>query len=78
VEEDLVGLVEGINGHLEPHERMAGIVICETPWSVESGVLTHTLKVKRDSVADKYQDAIAILAKAAAGSDRHVATLWIE
>jgi long-chain acyl-CoA synthetase len=78
VEEDLVGLVEGINSQLEPHERMAGIVICKTPWSVESGVLTHTLKVKRDSVADKYQDAIAILAKAAASSDRNVATLWVE
>jgi long-subunit acyl-CoA synthetase (AMP-forming) len=78
VEEDLVGLVEEINSHLEPHERMAGIAICETPWSVESGVLTHTLKVKRDSVADKYQDAIASLASAAASSDRKVATLWLE
>jgi long-subunit acyl-CoA synthetase (AMP-forming) len=57
---------------------MAGIAICETPWSVESGVLTHTLKVKRDSVADKYQDAIAILANAAASSDGKVATLWVE
>jgi long-subunit acyl-CoA synthetase (AMP-forming) len=78
VEEDLVGLVEEINSHLEPHERMAGLAICETPWSVESGVLTHTLKVKRDSVADKYQDAIASLASAAASSDRKVATLWLE
>ena len=63
---------------MEPHERMAGIVICQTPWSVESGVLTHTLKVKRDSVADKFQDAIAMLANAAASSDRDVATLWVE
>jgi len=36
------------------------------------------LKVKRDSVADKYQDAIASLASAAASSDRKVATLWLE
>jgi long-subunit acyl-CoA synthetase (AMP-forming) len=78
VEEDLVGLVEGINSQLEPHERMAGIVICETSWTVESGVLTHTLKVKRDSVADKYQDAIAILANNAASNNRNVATLWVE
>jgi long-subunit acyl-CoA synthetase (AMP-forming) len=78
VEEDLVDLAEAINSQLESHERMAGIVICETPWSVESGVLTHTLKVKRDSVADKYQDAIASLASAAASSDRKVATLWLE
>jgi long-chain acyl-CoA synthetase len=78
VEADLVDLVVQINGQLESHERMSGILICETPWSVESGVLTHTLKVKRDSVADKYQDDIAILANAAASSDRNVATLWVE
>jgi len=78
VEEKLLGLVEEINDQLEPHERMAGIVICREPWTVESGVLTHTLKVKRDGVAEKYQDAVTNLASAAANGDRKITTLWVD
>jgi long-subunit acyl-CoA synthetase (AMP-forming) len=76
VEEKLATFAGDINEKLEPHERIAGIVICKTPWSVESGVLTHTLKVKRESVAEKYEVAIRTMAESIAGNDRGVKALW--
>jgi long-subunit acyl-CoA synthetase (AMP-forming) len=76
VEEKLAAFAGDINEKLEPHERIAGIVICKTPWSVESGVLTHTLKVKRESVAEKYEVAIRTMAESIAGNDRGVKALW--
>jgi long-subunit acyl-CoA synthetase (AMP-forming) len=76
VEQQLVAFTEEVNHRLEPHERIAGIIICDTPWSVESGILTHTLKVKRESVAEVYQVPIEKMAEAMAGAERGVKTLW--
>ena len=76
VEQQLTALAAEINAGLEPHERMAGIIICATPWSVESGVLTHTLKVKRDCVADAYREEIETVASSMAGSGGRIETLW--
>ncbi|MBT4518497.1 MAG: AMP-binding protein, partial [Halieaceae bacterium] len=76
VEQQLAALAAEINADLEPHERIAGIIICATPWSVESGVLTHTLKVKRDCVAEAYRDEIDVVAAAMATSGHRIETLW--
>ena len=72
----LTALATEINGQLEPHERIAGVIICATPWSVENGVLTHTLKVKRDCVAEVFQDEIEAIASAVAESRDGIETLW--
>ena len=46
--------VQSINSKLEKHERIGAIVVSRTPWAQENGVLTHTLKIKRDAVAERY------------------------
>ncbi|MBS0322204.1 MAG: AMP-binding protein [Proteobacteria bacterium] len=38
--------------------RMRRVVVMREPWSVENGLMTPTLKVKRAAVAAKYKDAI--------------------
>lgn len=58
--------VQKINSTLEVHERMSHVVICAEPWSIENGLLTHTLKVLRDDVETHYADS---LQKAMAGDD---------
>lgn len=75
LEQELANVTRNINDKLEPHERIAGIIICKTGWSVESGILTHTMKVKRDIVADVYKADIDKIAKTIAGNERDIEIL---
>jgi long-chain acyl-CoA synthetase len=77
LEQELTIFTQGVNEQLEPHERIGGIIICKTPWSAENGVLTHTLKVKRASVAERYQDVIKEMAEAISGAERSIKILWV-
>jgi len=58
--------LQEMNMTLEAHERMSHLVLCEAPWSIENGLLTHTLKVLRDDVESHHADS---LQKAMAGDD---------
>lgn len=48
--------LEAVNAQLEHHERLDCIVITQLPWTVESGLITPTLKVRRESVEERYLD----------------------
>ena len=50
----LTDWVQSVNQTLEKHERIGALIIGRTPWSQENGVLTHTLKIKRDTVEERY------------------------
>jgi len=43
-----------INGKLEAHEKVGGIIITASSWTTETGELTPTLKVKRHIVEKRY------------------------
>lgn len=62
VQKILIDETEKLNGHLEPHERIAALLICRTLWTVESGMLTHTQKVIREKVRAAFADKIERLA----------------
>lgn len=44
-----------------PDERVAAFVLLDEPFTIENGLLTQTLKVKRPKVAEKYRDTIHTL-----------------
>lgn len=44
-----------------PDERVASFVLLDEPFTIENGLLTQTLKVKRPKVAEKYRDTIDAL-----------------
>jgi long-subunit acyl-CoA synthetase (AMP-forming) len=44
-----------VNATLESHEKLSHIVIDEEPWSIENGLLTPTLKIKRSLLEEKYE-----------------------
>ncbi len=44
-----------INPHLEKHERLEKAVVMKENWTIENGVLTPTLKVKRNQVEKIHQ-----------------------
>lgn len=57
VEAAMNEFVKNVNQQLESHERLAKLVLTTDLWTIESGLLTPTLKLKRQPMEDKYQAA---------------------
>ncbi len=54
IEESLVSTVTEVNGQIEKHEVVGGIRIVDEAWTIENGLLTPTMKVKRAELEEKY------------------------
>ena len=54
LEKSLTLHLQAVNARLEPHEKLDFLAVVVTPWTPESGMVTPTLKVKRDSVESRY------------------------
>jgi long-chain acyl-CoA synthetase len=50
--------LETLNRELEPHERLASLLVVSESWEVDNGLLTPTLKIKRDVIEAKYAGLI--------------------
>ena len=58
LETSLQALLEEVNAHLDPHERVAFIAIVDGPWTVGNGLMTPTLKLKRPVLESRYQGLV--------------------
>ncbi len=47
-----------VNAQFEPHEQLACLVVVREPWSIANGLLTPTLKIRRNLIEDRYQDKV--------------------
>jgi long-chain acyl-CoA synthetase len=54
LEASLASHLKSINSTLDPHERLDCLVIVQQPWTVESGLITPTFKVRRNRIEDVY------------------------
>jgi long-chain acyl-CoA synthetase len=54
LEQGLAELVATVNRQLDAHERLAKLVVTTDPWTIENGMLTPTLKLKRQPMEDRY------------------------
>lgn len=58
VADSLKATLADTNAHLESHERLSNILIVDDEWTTENGLLTPTLKVKRDQLEARYGAAV--------------------
>ena len=59
VESSLKATLSSVNHGLEAHERLARLIIVGDEWTTENGLLTPTLKVKRDVLESRYSELIS-------------------
>ncbi|MEZ4685078.1 MAG: AMP-binding protein [Bacteroidia bacterium] len=50
----LAETLKEVNPGLEHHERLQNIVVLDEPWTPENGMLTPTLKIKRNEVDKRF------------------------
>jgi long-subunit acyl-CoA synthetase (AMP-forming) len=58
VEKSLESTLTDTNKNLESHERLSGIIIVDDEWTTENGLLTPTLKIKRDVLEARYGSTV--------------------
>ncbi|MES2621958.1 MAG: AMP-binding protein [Bacteroidota bacterium] len=56
LKESLTKTLGIVNPELEKHERVQKIVVMKEDWTIENGMLTPTLKIKRNPIESKYQE----------------------
>jgi long-subunit acyl-CoA synthetase (AMP-forming) len=59
VSRSLESHVATTNAGLDPHEHLEKVVVVSDPWTIENGLLTPTLKVKRSAIESRYAPKVA-------------------
>ena len=54
----LSGHVDALNRELDPHEQLQTLVVMADEWTIENGMLTPTLKLKRSAIEARYADHV--------------------
>jgi long-chain acyl-CoA synthetase len=54
IDGEIARIRDEINASVDPHERLQAIVIVREPWTVENGLLTPTMKLKRNAIEERY------------------------
>jgi len=58
-EGQLVADIEAVNGPLEDHEKIAKAIVVKDSWTIDNGIMTPTMKVKRNEVEKRYHNLLA-------------------
>jgi long-chain acyl-CoA synthetase len=70
LERELRALAEAVNADVEKHARIGAVIATSVPWSIENGVLTPTLKLRREQIEQRYGQRAQELALGAAQAGR--------
>lgn len=50
--------VASMNPTLESQEKIAKVIVCDKPWTVDDGYMTPTMKVRRHFIEEMYSDSL--------------------
>lgn len=53
---ELENLLNQVNDQFEDHERLDFLVVVKDPWTIEDGLLTPTMKIRRSVIEEHYVD----------------------
>ncbi len=56
VTQSLQNTLKKVNAELANYERVKKVIICEENWDVNNGLLTPTMKIRRNVLNQRYQD----------------------
>ncbi len=48
-----------LNAELDPHEQLEKLVIMSEEWTVDNGLLTPTMKLKRSAIESRYASLVS-------------------
>ena len=54
IDAELRAHLTAVNQELAHHEKLACFVVIPDEWTIESGLLTPTMKMKRNAIEDRY------------------------
>jgi long-chain acyl-CoA synthetase len=54
LETSLNAFLKGVNDKLDPHEQISSLIVVRDAWTVESGFITPTFKIKRNKIEEAY------------------------
>jgi len=58
VEQTLLDLMNTVNTQLDPHEQLSFVAVAQGPWTIGNGLITPTLKIKRNVLEGRYQPCV--------------------
>ncbi|MGB5326353.1 MAG: AMP-binding protein [Pseudomonadales bacterium] len=76
VTEDLRKHVQAVNQTVEKHARIGAVIVSREPWTIDNGMLTPTLKIKREQVESQFGDQARELATRSA-EQGEVLVAWV-
>lgn len=57
--QDLEHTIASVNETLESHEKLSHMLVSNEDWTTDNGLLTPTLKIKRDQIEKKFEKLVA-------------------
>ncbi|MEQ9422922.1 MAG: AMP-binding protein [Cyclobacteriaceae bacterium] len=57
VEQSLLETLKGLNPKLDHHEKLQKVVVVKGNWTPENGIMTPTMKIKRNEVDNRYKES---------------------
>jgi long-chain acyl-CoA synthetase len=72
VEAQLREQVQEVNESVEHHAKIGAVIVSDRSWTIDNGILTPTLKIRRDEVETLFGERSEALARQAAESHEEI------